>query len=290
VGIALGLIECHAHGQHPRADARRITVAVVRATSANIPQPYPCRIESVAPVFVYSPVKGRVAAILVKEGQAVRRGDLLFKVRPDGDEPKSPDGDGIVSIKAPCQGLVSGFRGPGPGDPVRKGTHVLTLGNDGAVRVQFEISEKHYLELMNERGLRWKMEELHLILADRSHYPHVGRIVNFLAGRPEKGPGYIRVAAEFPNPDGVLHPGQACTLLIRRRVEDAILIPRRATFDGPSVRRRFDRAPILTGSGRLKYSGTPDADDVLIVGEGLSVGERIVVDGVGQVRDGDKVE
>jgi membrane fusion protein, multidrug efflux system len=342
--IALDLCQCRAHGQQPRGDARKITVAVVQVTSATILQSYQCLIKSTAPVFVHSPVKGRVAAILVKEGQAVKRGDPLFKVKPDRDDLKSPakDWDRIVSIKAPCNGLVLGFRGPGPGDPVGKGTHVLTLGDDGVMRVHFDISEKHYLELVTERGLDWRNADLHLILADRSNYPHVGKIVDFLAGRSDKGAGYIRVATEFPNPDGVLHRGQACTLLIRRRVEDAILIPRQATFDGPGFRRRYDRVPILTWSGRLRHSGTPvaaclggivarfepiatfledigarfevykaryvyiidenyvahrreiavegEADHVLTVMKGIRVGDRIVVDGVGRVSDGDKVE
>jgi membrane fusion protein (multidrug efflux system) len=343
--IALDLCQCRAYGQQPRGNAGKITVAVVQATSATILQPYPCRVDSAAPVFVRSPVKGRVAAILVKEGQAVKRGDLLFKVKPDGDElkPLAKDGDRIVSIKAPCSGLVKGFRGPGPGDPVGKGTHVLTLGDDSVMRVHFDISEKHYLELMKERGLDWINEDLHLILADHGNYPHVGKIVGILGGRSNNDdPSRFSLYTEFPNPDGVLHRGQTCTLLIRRRVKDAILIPRQATFDGPGIWRRSDRVPILTWSGRLRHSGTPvaaclgsivarfepiatfledigarfeiytaryayivdenhvahrrritvedNANDVLIVRKGIGVGDRIVVDGVGRVSDGDKVE
>jgi membrane fusion protein, multidrug efflux system len=259
--IALDLCQCRAYGQQPQGDAGTITVAVVQATSATILQPYQCLIKWACPVFVHSPVKGRVASILVTEGQAVKRGDPLFKVKPDRDELKSPakDGDRIVSIKAPCNGPVLDFRGPGPGDPVGKGTHVLILGDDSVMRVHFDISEKHYLELMNERGLDWENADLQLILADRNNDPHVGKIVDFLAGRSDKGAGYIPVSTEFPNPDGVLHPGQTCTLLIRRRVKDAILIPRQATFDGPGLRRRSDRVPILTWSGRLRHSGTPVA-------------------------------
>jgi membrane fusion protein (multidrug efflux system) len=340
--IALDLCLCRAYGQQPRGDAGKITVAVVQATSATIRQPYPCLIKSIAPVFVRSPVKGRVEAILVKKGQAVKRGDPLFTVQPDRDEQKG--WDRIVSVEAPCTGPVLSFLDSKPGGLVGKRTHVLTLGDTGVIRVHFEIPEKHYLELirMNERGFDWKNEDLHLILADHGNYPHVGKIVDFLAGRPEKGAGYVRVAAEFPNPDGVLHRGQTCTLLLRRRVEDAILIPRRATFDAPGFRRRPERLPTLTWSARLSRSGIlvparlenivarfepittflenirarfelstaqyvyvvdenhvahrrriaveGGADDVLIVRKGIGVGDRIVVDGVARVSDGDKVK
>jgi membrane fusion protein, multidrug efflux system len=280
--------------RQPQGDARMITVAVVQSKSATLEQSYPCLIDSARPVFVHSPVKGRVAAILVKEGQAVKQGDPLFEIGlpRDGKKPEAEDRDKVVSIKAPCDGLVRGFLGPGPGDPVGKGTHVLTLGDDGVMRVHFDISGKHYLELVTERGLDWRNADLHLILADRSNYPHVGKIVDFLAGRSDKGAGYIRVATEFPNPDGVLHRGQTGTLSIKRVVKDAILlIPRRATFEGPYLWKRYvyvvDKDHV---AHRREIVIEDGADDVSVVKEGVSVGERIIVGGVGQVHDGDKVE
>jgi membrane fusion protein, multidrug efflux system len=292
--IALVLPACDAGERQPQGVARMITVAVVQSKSATLEQSYPCRVDSVGPVFVLSPVKGRVAAILVKEGQAVKRGDPLFEIGPprDGKKPEAEDRDKVVSIKAPCNGLVLDFRGPGPGDPVGKGTHVLTLGDDSVMRVHFEIPEKHYLELRKERGLAWKNEDIHLILADRSNYPHVGRIVDLLGGRSETGAGNLRVATEFPNPDGVLRRDQTGTLSIKRVVKDAILlIPRRATFEGPFLWKRYvyvvDKDHV---AHRREIVIEDGADDVSVVEEGVSVGDRIVVDGVGQVHDGDKVE
>jgi membrane fusion protein (multidrug efflux system) len=340
--IALDLCLCRAYGQQPQGDDGKITVAVVQATSATILQPYPCLIKSIRSVSVRSPVKGRIEAILVKEGQAVKRGDLLFTIKPDRDELKPLEGwDRIVSIEAPCTGPVLSFRGLGPGDPVAKRTRVLILGDAGVMQVHVGISEKHFRELLNERGFDWKNEDLHLILADHGNYPHVGKIVGGLA-QSNRDANILHFYAEFPNPDGVLHRGQTCTLLLRRRVEDAILIPRRATFDAPGFRRRPERLPTLTWSARLSRSGIlvparlenivarfepittflenirarfelstaqyvyvvdenhvahrrriaveGGADDVLIVRKGIGVGDRIVVDGVARVSDGDKVK
>jgi membrane fusion protein (multidrug efflux system) len=342
--IALELCQCRTYGQQPQGNPSRITVAIVQATSATIQQPYQCVIDSVGSVFVCSPVKGQVAEIRVKENQAVKRGDLLFKVKPDRDNLKSlaKDWDKILSIKAPCDGLVQAFRVAKPSDTVGKGTHVLTLSDNGVIRVCFDISEKHYLELLTEADLDWRKVDLHLVLADHSNYPHVGRIVDFLAGRSDKGAGYIPVSTEFPNPDGVLRPGQTFTLLINRRVNDAILIPRQATFDGLGFRKRIERVPIIPLREKLRHYDTPvaaclkciearfdsiftflndigtrfevytkkyvyiidknhvahrreiafegDANGILTVRGGINVGDRIVVDGVGRVIDGDKVE
>ena len=54
-----------------------MTLAVVRSKSATIKQSYRFRIDSQLNVGVESPVEGRLAAIVVKEGQAVKRGDGL---------------------------------------------------------------------------------------------------------------------------------------------------------------------------------------------------------------------
>jgi membrane fusion protein, multidrug efflux system len=291
--IALVLPACDAGERQPQGDARMITVAVVQSKSATLEQSYPCRVDSVGPVFVRSPVKGRVAAILVKEGQAVKRGDPLFEIGPprDGKKPEAEDRGKVVSIKASCNGLVLDFRGPGPGDPVGKDTHVLTLGDDSVMRVRFDIPERHYLALLNERGLDWKNADLHLILADRSNYPHVGKIVEIVSLISNRTPD-IPLFAEFPNPDGVLRRDQTGTLSIKRVVKDAILlIPRRATFEGPYLWKRFvyvvDKDHV---AHRREIVIEDGADDVSVVEEGVSVGDRIVVDGVGQVHDGDKVE
>jgi membrane fusion protein (multidrug efflux system) len=139
--------------------------------------------------------------------------------------------------------------------------------------------------------LDWKNEDLHLILADRSNYPHVGKIVAIL-GSFHNETGDITFEAEFPNPDGVLRRDQTGTLSIKRVVKDAILlIPRRATFEGPYLWKRYvyvvDKDHV---AHRREIVIEDGADDVSVVKEGVSVGDRIIVDGVGQVHDGDKVE
>ena len=144
---------------------------------------------------------------------------------------------------------------------------------------------------MTERGEDWRSADLELILADHSKYPHAGKIVDFLASFHNET-GDITFRAEFPNPDGVLRRGQTGTLLINRVVKDAILlIPRRATFEGPYLWKRYvyvvDKDHV---AHRREIVIEDDADDVSVVKEGVSVGDRIIVDGVGQVHDGDKVE
>jgi membrane fusion protein, multidrug efflux system len=291
--IALVLPACDAGERQPQGDARVITIAVVQSKSATLEQSYKCRIESQRYIQVRAPVEGQLAAILVKEGQAVKRGDLLFQVGPLGDEekPEAEDRDKVVSIKAPCNGFLVGPLSTLRGSRVRKGGSLATLSDDSAMWVHSDMTEKLYLALMTERGEDWRSTDLELILADHSKYPHTGKIVDFLASFNNET-GDITFVAEFPNPDGVLRRGQTGTLSMNRVVKDAILlIPPRATFEGPYLWKRYvyvvDKDHVAHRREIVLEDG---ADDVSVVKEGVSMGDRIIVDGVGQVRDGDKVE
>jgi membrane fusion protein (multidrug efflux system) len=329
--IALDLSECHAYGRQPQEDARKITVAVVQSKSATVKQSYKCRIDSQRYIQVRAPVEGQLAAILVKEGQAVKRGDLLFQVGPLGDEekPEAEDRDKVVSIKAPCDGLLVGPLSTLRGSRIRKGGSLATLSDNCAMWVHSDMTERRYLALMTERGEDWRSTDLELILADHSKYPHTGKIVDFLASFNNET-GDITFVAEFPNPDGVLRRGQTGTLLINRGLKDAILIPQRAAFDGlnlmvrtgeeriadsnkltdkfppdtpiaaslKGIRARFvvhsKRYVYVVGKDHVAHRREiviqDDADDIFVVEKGVVAGDRIVVDGVRQVRDGDKVE
>jgi Biotin-lipoyl like len=143
--IALDLPGCNSSGRQPQDGAKKITVAVVPSKSATIKQSYRCRIESPRYVHVLTPAAGRLAAIFVKEGQAVKRGDLLFQVEPrrDKEKPEGEHWDEVVSIKAPCDGLVVGPLPSLLGSRARKCESLATLSDDSAIRGHFDMPEGH---------------------------------------------------------------------------------------------------------------------------------------------------
>ena len=154
--IALDLPACNAYGPQPQDDAKKITVAVVQSKSATIKQSYKCRIESHRHIEVRTEADGHLAAILVKEGQAVKRGDLLFQVGPpmDKEKPEAENRDKAVSIKAPFDGLV-GRLPRQRGSFVPKYETLTTLSDSSKMSVYFDVPEKHYLEYfapMTETG------------------------------------------------------------------------------------------------------------------------------------------
>jgi membrane fusion protein (multidrug efflux system) len=80
--IALALPACTAYGQQPRDDAKKVTVAVVRSKPATVTQRYTCRVSSHRHIEVRAPEDGYLQEIAVREGQAVKKGDLMFKFVP----------------------------------------------------------------------------------------------------------------------------------------------------------------------------------------------------------------
>jgi membrane fusion protein (multidrug efflux system) len=97
------------------------------------------------------------------------------------------------------------------------------------------------------------------------------------------------IRADFPNPDRVLRHGQTGTVLLHEIVKDALVIPQRATFE------ILDRVYVFViGEDQVVRQREIELDhelnDVFVVGKGLAPNDRIVLDGVSLLHDGDKVK
>jgi membrane fusion protein (multidrug efflux system) len=286
--IALSLPGRGAYGGQPQDDAKKITVAVVQPKSVTLKQHYSCRINSHRHIDVRTPAEGYLAAVHVKEGQAVKQGDLLFQVGLSGGEkPEAEIQDRAVSIKAPFDGLV-GRLPRGRGSYVLKGETLTTLSDNSMMRVYFNVPEQRYLEYMNEPAEDRLGAGLELILADQSRFPHAGKL-GAIGADFQAETGCIAFRADFPNPEGLLRHGQTGTLVINRVLKDAVLIPQRATFEDQA--RRYVYVVDRDGAARRREVVIRDeTEDLFVVKKGVVAGDRIVMERVGLVREGDKVE
>jgi membrane fusion protein (multidrug efflux system) len=289
--ISFFLSACNASREKPHDEANKITVTTVQTKTATIMQQYTCRIDARRHIDVRTPAEGYLAAIPVREGQTVKEGDLLFQVGPppDKEKPEPENQNKLVSIKSPFDGTVGRFPRQ-QGSFVLKGETLTTLSDNTGVWVYFEVPEKHYLESMAEQTHNMGYPDVELMLANHSKFPQTGKIREILGGSSTTGNIVFR--ADFPNPDGLLRHGQTGTLLIKRVVKDAILlIPRRATFEGPYLWKRYvyvvDKDDV---AHQREISIQNEVNDVFVVEKGVGVGDKIVSDGVRMVRDGDKVK
>ena len=78
-------------------------------------------------------------------------------------------------------------------------------------------------------------------------------------------------------------------MLIRRVLNDAIVIPQRATFEVLGKRYVFvvDKDDV---AHQREIVVQNEFDDLFVIKKGVGVDDKIVLDGVRQVRDGEKVE
>ena len=198
---------------------------------------------------------------------------------------------GYTRVVAPEAGLV-GRTEVYPGTLVGRGESTLLtrISQVGAIHVRFSIPEREYLRYARAGQARGGPQDasrlpLQLVLGDGSVHPHPGRLV-FVDRNVDPATGTILIEAAFPNPGGIVRPGQFAR--IRAAVEvkrGAILVPQRAVQE-------------LQGIQNVAVVGAGDSVDIRqvragdrvgtlwVVDSGLSAGDRIVVEGLQKVRPG----
>jgi membrane fusion protein (multidrug efflux system) len=195
------------------------------------------------------------------------------------------------TILSPIEGLI-GKRQVSPGNLVGKGEATLldTVSSIDPIRVNVSISEAEYLRFMEQqkKGRASAPVALELILADGSVFPHKGRVV--ITDRAvDVKTGTLSLIAEFPNPQGLLRPGQFGRVRAPAEVvENAILVPQRAVQEIQGA-----KTVLVVGADNMvalrTITPTGSVGDLLIVRDGVQPGDRVIVDGIQKARPGTKV-
>lgn len=225
---------------------------------------------------------------------------------------------GFTNIKAPFDGIIDRLHEQ-QGSLIEEGDILTTLSDNDVMWVYFNVPEARYLEYKagveqaqrhaaangvddddeddaedeEEVGCDIKATvhedlRLDLMLANGNKFAQPGAISAVEADFNNET-GNIAFRADFSNPDGLLRHGQTGTVLIHRELDDALVIPQRATFEILDKRYVYvvDKDHVV----RQREIGIEhELDDIFVIKEGLQKEDKIVLEGVQQVRDGDKVE
>jgi membrane fusion protein (multidrug efflux system) len=118
-----------------------------------------------------------------------------------------------------------------------------------------------------------------LTLSDGTQAPLEG-LVDFSSVRISNETGTAEARAEFPNPDGLLHPGQFVRVRLTGAVRgNAFRVPQRAVLEGPQG--KFVYVVDADGKAAVRPVRVGDwAGDDWVIHEGLAGGERVIVDGL----------
>jgi membrane fusion protein (multidrug efflux system) len=130
--------------------------------------------------------------------------------------------------------------------------------------------------------------DIELKLANHEIFPYKGKI-GAIEADFNNVTGNIAFRADFPNPNNLLRNGQTGTILIHRTLKDVLVIPQRAKFDLLARPYVF----VVDAENVVHQRDiTIDSvqDDIFVIRDGLKEGDKIILEGLRQVRDGDKIE
>lgn len=132
---------------------------------------------------------------------------------------------------------------------------------------------------------RFKIE---LELANGKTFPQPGKI-GAIEADFNNTTGNIPFRADFPNPDSLLRNGQTGTILVHSTLSNVVVIPQRATYSILAKRYAYvvDKDNVVH---QRDITVELAQDDIFVISEGLDKDDRIILEGIRQVRDGDKIE
>lgn len=198
---------------------------------------------------------------------------------------------GYTRVVAPIAGLA-GTTLVKPGNLVGRGENTLltTISQIDPILFRAGVTEADYLRLVRRRTAEGakggsRAADIQLTLSDGSIYGHHGK-VSVVDRAVDTSTGTLGVQIEFPNPEQILRPGQygrARALLDTKA--GALLVPQRAVQE---LQNLYSVA-VVGADNKVAFKNIKvgqRVDSLWVVEEGLTAGDRVVVEGLQRIRDG----
>ncbi len=218
-------------------------------------------------------------------------GVLLATAEVEGAKADVADAElnlGYCTITSPIDGLI-GRKDVSVGNLVGRGESTLlaTVSTIDPMRASFTISEQEYLRL-RKTGEEKDPPPFHLTLADGTAYPREGTFV-VTEREVDMRTGTLVLEARFPNPDGLLKPGQFGRVkAVAETIKDAVVVPQLAVMEQQSAKIVYVVKEDKTVEMRTVVLGERDGNGV-VVRKGVEAGDQVIVDGQMKARPGQPV-
>src|SRR6478735_2895427 len=185
---------------------------------------------------------------------------------------------GYCNITAPVSGTI-GISNVKEGDfvsPLGQKSVLNTVSDVTLIRVRFPITENEYLSYVQDKTEREIPIKISMQLSNGTLYPHAGQI-SFKDRSVDPLTGSMTLESVFPNPEGLLVPGQYVRLRIQRGLlPDAIVIPERAVREIQGTYQVF----IIDNKNALQVrviKPGPKTDSGWVILEGLKGDEKVIL-------------
>ena len=169
---------------------------------------------------------------------------------------------------------------------------LVTVSDDAVMHAYFSISEAQMLNLMEEYGSLQafvnQMPAVSLRMSNGKMYGEVGKI-DAVSGIVDESTGAVSLRASFRNAQHVLRNGGAGTVILPIVKENCIVIPQEATYE---LQDKVFVWKVVDGkaqSAEVKVYRLNNGKEY-VVESGLQVGEEIISEGAGLVKEGAEVK
>lgn len=194
-----------------------------------------------------------------------------------------------TEIKSPSNGVIGTL-------PYRIGALVgptieqpfTVVSDNSEMYAYFSVSENKLRQLRAQYGsidkMISRMPEVGLQLNDGTLYGQKGHIET-VSGIVNPTTGAVQIKALFPNPDRELLSGTIGNVILQGVNTDAILVPMSATVE---LQDKIIAYRLKNGKAEAAYLTVDRLNDGnhFVVEQGLSVGDTLITEGVGQLKEG----
>jgi len=197
-----------------------------------------------------------------------------------------------TNVSSPVDGIVGSI----PyrlGSLVNNGNILTTVSGSNNVFAYFSMNEKDLVSLLDSLPGKSQAEKINHLpevsfkMADGSLYNEKGK-VKTIAGLVDVTTGTVTLRAEFPNAQGTLRSGFSGNIIIPKFINNAIVIPQKATFTRQDKYLAYKVQGDSVVSVQISVTPTPDGKNYVVM-NGLSHDDRIVNDGIATLAEGKKI-
>ena len=198
-----------------------------------------------------------------------------------------------TEVRSPVNGVASMI-------PYRVGALVnsniaqplVTVSDDSRVYAYFSMAENQMLDMVQQYGslnnaIR-QMPEVELVMSNGEKYEYTGKI-NAISGTISESTGAVSIRAVFNNRNHLLRNGGSGTIIIPMTLQNCMVIPQSATYE---LEDRVFVYKVVDGkASSTEIHIAPQNNGVeYIVTDGLEVGDIIVAEGAGLIKEGTPIK
>ena len=196
-----------------------------------------------------------------------------------------------TKIKAPISGKI-GISSVTPGSLItaEQSTPLSIIRSIDKVYVDFTQTSIDLLKLKKKRlkdNENISDTEVSLMLEDGTEYPLKGKLSTTEVAVNE-GTGSVIMRSVFENPDHLLLPGAFARVKLSQYEQKAVLVPQQAIMRSEEGR---SQAYVIDGNKvkLVQLSAKENLGDNWVVTEGLKNNDKVVIEGVSKLKDGQEV-